>query len=157
MSIRAAAETNEQKENENEESFQKLVNSHEQLNASYKKLLNDHDELQKMYLQIESDYEEIHAESSQKHSEVNRLNIELNELKEKYVTSREQLNKTEAKLKALATRKYVENGVNTIETESGCNGQKYRSRDEMEHFYESKFNELNCEISQLKEKVIFRI
>lgn len=153
MSIRAAAETSEQKENENEESFQKLATSHEQLNASYKKLLNDHEELQKMYMQIETDYEEVYAESSQKHSQVIRLKSELDELEEKYATTLNKFNKTEAELNVLLDRVLVDSSVNTIESDCCYSEQKYQSREEIERIYESNFNELNKEIVQLKDKV----
>ena len=153
MSIRAAAETSEQKENENEESFQKLAASHEQLNDSYKKLLNDHEELQKMYMQIETDYEEVYAESSQKHSQVIRLKSELDDLEEKYVETLDKFKKTEAKLNVLLDRAFVDSGVNTIESDYGYSEQKYQSREEIERIYESKFNELNKEMVQLKYKV----
>ena len=59
MSIRVAAESNEQKEIENRENFKKLIDSHDQLNNSYKKLLNDHEQLQKCYIQLENDCDDL--------------------------------------------------------------------------------------------------
>lgn len=154
MSIRAATENSEQKEYESEESFQKLVSSHEQLNSSYKKLLNDHEELQKIYLQIEADYEDMYADLGKKHAQIGRLNAELDEMKEKYQANLACLNRVEAKLSAYTSRLYVECGVNTVESEAGVACGRYKSREELERFYECKFSELNSEINLLKDKVM---
>ncbi|CAF0824667.1 unnamed protein product, partial [Brachionus calyciflorus] len=83
QSIRAAAESNDQKETETKENLKKLLDSHEQLNQSYKTLLVDHENLQKIYLQLESDYEEIYAELNQKHSVISNLKTDLETTSEK--------------------------------------------------------------------------
>lgn len=79
QSIRAAAESNDLKENETKENLKKLLDSHDQLNQSYKSLLVDHENLQKIYLQLESDYEEIYSELSKKHSIINDLQSSLDD------------------------------------------------------------------------------
>lgn len=148
MSIRAAAETNEKKECESEESLHKLTETHELLNAAYKRLLNEHEELQKMYMQIETDYEEIYAESTQRYTQASRLTAELDELKCKHAACLDRLTAAEKRLDAQASRVFIDSAVNTTES-----GSSYKSREEMESFYEAKFTQLNCEITQLKEKV----
>lgn len=147
LSVRAAAECHEQKETEQELTFKKLSASHEQLNQSYKKLLTDHEELQKILLQLESDYDHMYGELSRKHMAMNELDVEMGELKEKYRATLDTLNNTELKLNTYTSRSFADSAVNTLDSES------YLSREELEKFYEMKFNELNGEINQLKDKV----
>lgn len=144
-SIRAAAQSNELKESENQENFKRLIESHEQLNNSYKKLLNDHEELQKIYLQLEADYDELFGELKKKQTSVNSLGQELDELKEKYSFSLIENQNLESRLNVINSKQFCD--VNTITDDN------FATRMDIEKFYEMKFRSLNDEISDLRTKV----
>lgn len=147
-SIRHAAQTNEQKETENQENFKRLIESHEQLNSSYKKLLSDHEQLQKIYLQLESDYDELYDELTKKHSLINSLNGEIDELKEKYNNYENMYDEVKKELDTIKDKKFENAEVLTDENEATLQND----RQELEHFYEMKFEEMTKEISLLKDK-----
>jgi chromosome segregation ATPase len=139
-SIRAAAESNELKETETEESFKSLLDSNEKLTQAYRKLSSDHDELQKIYIQLESDYDEMYQELNKKHASMNQLESEMYQLKDKYTASLIMINDLESKL-----RKFTSVQTNEI----ACNTDNLQQQNE----YELKLNALNQEINQLKLKV----
>jgi hypothetical protein len=145
MTIRHAAETNEQKENENKENFLKILDSHEKLNDSYKKLLSDHEQLQKIYVQLETDYDELYVELNKKHLLINGLNSDLDELKEKNLQFTQKYYETEQELTKFKSRLFNDACVITDENESS-------KKLELERIYELKFSQLNDEIKQLQMK-----
>lgn len=150
MSIRVAAESNEQKEIENRENFKKLIDSHDQLNNSYKKLLNDHEQLQKCYIQLENDCDDLYNELNKRHTNVNTLNQELEEIKGKHIANLLVIEKLEEKCDILSAPKDLNDiAVNTDENIDYLSNKKQR---EIEEFYEQKFQHLNNEISELKQK-----
>ena len=141
FTIREAAYTSEQKETENQINFQKIIDSHEQLNDSYKKLIVDHEELQKIYLQMELDYEELYAELSKKHLLISNLHAEIDEAKEKNID-------LDRALRAFTGKSYQDSGSNTTETI-----EDLVERKKLDEFYEVKFKELNGEINELVHRV----
>ena len=137
------------KSNENEENFQKLIDSHELLNQSYKKLLGDHEELQNLYIHLESDYDELYSDLSKKHLLLNNFNTELDELKEKYTASLANVEEKEKKLSFYESKTH-----STMETNTDLHGDFMSKRlNEIEKAYEAKMRVLNSEIKDLKEKV----
>ncbi|RNA44686.1 girdin-like isoform X2 [Brachionus plicatilis] len=126
QSIRAAAQTNDLKENETKENLKKLLDSHDQLNQSYKSLLVDHENLQKIYLQLESDYEEIYSELSKKHSIISSLQSNLHD--------------TNDKLKMYTDKKFSEKASSTDDL-----------IDMQKQGLEFEINKLNQEISALNQ------
>ena len=139
------------KESENRDNFKKLIDSHDQLNNSYKKLLNDHEQLQKIYIQLETDYDELYKELNKRHSLVNSLNHDMEDLKDKYATSMQSVDSLEKKIEILTSRDNVRDTcVNTDDNMTDYMSSKKQA--EIEKFYEMKFQQLNNEISELKQK-----
>ena len=154
------------KSNENEDNFNKLIDSHDQLNQSYKNLLNDHEQLQKLYLQLESEYDDLYAELSKKHAAINGLHTEIDEVNTKYMASLDMIDSLESSLKAkLDTR------VISVGTETEQKGKKRINfffqlkwhtirqniklgdvEGELDKAYRSRFESLNLEINELNEK-----
>jgi chromosome segregation ATPase len=139
-SIRAAAESNEIKENETEENFKTLIDSNKKLNESYSKLSNDHEELQKIYLQLEIDYDEIYQELNKKHSSLNQLNNEIDQLKDKYTASLIMIDDLSNKLPTIESVQKNDISCNTIESIQDINS------------YENKLKAINLEINHIKIK-----
>lgn len=144
-SIRAAAQTNELKETETEESLKNLVETNDKLSQSFRKLSTDHDELQKIYIQLENDYDEMYQELNKKHSDMNQMNGEMDQLKDKYTASLIMIDDLETNLRRFTTRQVMEAACNTVQTI--C--EKEQQFKEIETKYEIKLNALNQEIIQL--------
>lgn len=157
-SIRSAAEVNDSKESENRQNFKKLIDSHDQLNNSYKKLLNDHEQLQKIYIQLESDYDDLYKELNKRHTQINDLNEDCEELRDKYALSLEDIGRLEAQNETLSKAKkdLKEASSNTLCTQEHdlelLSQAHKKKQQEIENFYEIKFEKLNSEISDCKLK-----
>ena len=112
--------------------------------------MNDHEELQRIYIQLENDYDDLYKELNKTHSHTHTLNQELEELKDRNSTNLGVIESLERKIDFLAIAKPARDAcVNTDEDMEYLTSKKQH---EIEEFYERKFQVLNSEISELKQK-----
>ena len=106
--------------------------------------------MQKIYIQLENDCDDLYKELNNRHTHVNSLNQELDELKGKHIANLLAIEKLEEKCEILSTPKYLKDfSANTDEDIEYLTNKRQR---EIEEFYEQKFQQLNNEISELKQK-----